>query len=637
MDVKKLKEIVDKIDDCDDVYYNKHQKIISDQEYDGLKDTIQSCIKTFDPKKKSDEKLLIRMKDILSRVGAPPPKDGTWPKVSHLVPMGSLNKVNLPKELASWFAECGNKGPLFVCEKLDGSSLSLQYDNGKFALGASRGGGDVGEDISRNVRRMKNIPTTLPEDFSGYIRGECILCHSDMIHFPDITSARNGASGIASRIDGDGVEHASVLVYTVEGKDFNTEVEQFKFLKKMGFKTPNYYLCNTLQEVVDLWNKYMVSVRDTLDYDIDGLVVRINDRMVQLALGEKNHRPKGATAFKFEAPEARTVIRDIIWQVGDTGRITPVAIFDEVNLLNAKITNASLYNISNVEKLKIDIGAEVIVIRANDIIPACKSVVKSTGTFAKAPDKCPCCGANTARQGEYLVCTNKNCPAQKIGRLNKWIAELGIMEWGESILTKLIDAKLVSDIADLYKVKAEDIEKLDRMGEKSAKKLITEIDKYREVSLENFIGGLCIEGIGTSTVKLVIDAGYDDLNKIKAMTISQFANLAGFGVVRAEGFYYGMIENKQRMQDILDAGVKIKQKAQGNLNGLSFCFTGTMTTPRVKLQKLVEDNGGSFKKSVGKDLSYLVCEDPNGNSSKLKAAMKNGTKLISEAKFLEMI
>jgi len=643
-----LKDLVDKIDEYDDAYYNKHTQIISDKEYDGLKDTLKHLTKSFSPSNKKEEKLLVRCNDALSRVGAPPPKDGKWEKVIHDTPMGSLNKVNTPDELKDWFKKCNDLykknnntdispygGVFLSTEKLDGASVSLKYEKGQFVQGGSRGGGGVGENITRNVRRMKGVPLKLPVDFTGYVRGEIVLKRSDLDKFPDISSARNGASGIASRIDGVGVEHLSVIVYSVEGKDFNREFDQFDFLESVGFDVPNYHLLSTLDDVVKLWQKYMDETRDSLDYEIDGLVIRLDEMATQLSLGDENHRPKGQIAFKFEAPEAQTTVRDIIWQVGDTGRITPVAEFDPVFLLGAEIRRASLYNVSNVENLGVDIGAEVLISRRNDVIPACESVVKPVGTVAKAPNKCPACGAATIRSGEYLLCTNKqSCPEQVKGRINKWVGELNILEWGEAILKKLIASGLVSDVADIYKLKVEDIESLDRMGNKSAVNLITELDKFREISLENFLGGLCIEGIATSSVKLVIDSGYDSLDKIQKMTINEFENIAGFGVVKAEQFYNGLKENKNRIDDIIAAGVKIKGKIIGALTGKSFCITGSLSMPRAKMQAMIIDNGGSVKSSVGKGLSYLICEDPSGSSSKLQAARKNGTKLISEKEFL---
>lgn len=638
-DKKILVELIDQIDNHDDLYYNQDKREISDEEYDGLKDRLRSMAKMFSPKEgsASDEKLSIRLEDALSRVGAPPPKNGKWDKLTHEVPMGSLSKVNLPDELREWHKKCGSPKEYLITEKLDGISLSLKYDDASLTSGGTRGDGSIGENITRNVKKMKGVVQKLDTDFTGHIRGEIVLFHSDWKnHLSDKANPRNAASGTAKRTDGHKAQHLSVLVYNVDGKDFDTEIEMFQYLETLGFRTPNYFV-GTIEDVIKAWQKYMDEKREKLDYDIDGLVISINDRSKQLALGYEGNRPKGSIAFKFEAPEARTIITDIVVQVGDTGQLTPVAEFNEVELLGAKVKRASLHNFSLVKELGARIGATILVERANDVIPYVKSVVDKTKEYFEAPKKCPACGADTIRVGEYVVCPNKaECPPQVIGRINKWIKELGILEWGESVLTKLIESGKVEDVYDLYTLKEDDISSLDRMGEKGAKKLLAELDKYREITLENFLGGLCIDGVATSTAKSIIDAGHDSLDKILKLSIKQLENVPGFGEKRAQAFHDGLIENANRISSILKAGVTIKARVKGSLTGKSFCFTGTMNTPRGQLQKMVEEAGGEVKKSVGKGLTYLVIADPNSTSSKAQAARENNTRLLSEEEFLKM-
>lgn len=635
MDIKKT---LDKIDIADDQYYNGNGSDISDQEYDGLKDFVKSFHKSFSPKTKSDEDLLERINDCLTRVGAPPPTDGKWQKIKHLVSMSSLDKVNLPEELTKWWKDTGSE-ELFASEKLDGISISLKYDNGKLIQAVTRGDGVEGENIFKNVKKMKKVKVNLNDAFTGHIRGEIIMCLSDKDkYFPEMKSVRNGASGVAKRLYGTGCEHLTVLCYTIEGKDFKNELEAFEYINDLGLKTPNYFVFGNVSNAINLWNEYMKTRRSKLDYDIDGLVIRINDRAKFNAIGFNSNAPDGARAFKFEAPEARSTIRNIVCQVGDTGRITPVAKFDKVFLLGAEIEACSLHNFSIVKSLKVDIGAEVIITRNNDVIPGLKEVTKGTGTIFSAPDKCPECGADTDWLGEYLICTNKaTCPSQVIGRLNKWIKELNILEWGEAILKKLIASGLVSDVADLYKLTVSDLESLDRMGKKSAQNLINELDKFRAIPLENLIGGLTIEGVATSSVKQLISAGYDSLDSILALSIKEIENIPGFGGIRASNIFNGLKENAKRINDILAAGVSIKKKSIGSLSNKSFCFTGSMSQPRPKLERMVTDAGGEVKSSVGSGLTYLVIADPSSTSSKAVKARKLGTKLISEDEFLKML
>jgi DNA ligase (NAD+) len=636
--IKELKAMLDQIDEYDDAYYNRSESLVSDPIYDALKDHVRAFYSSFSVKTKADEKLKNRIDDALSRVGAPPPKDGKWDKVAHSQPMQSLNKCNTPDEFDTYHKKCGSVSAYVLSEKLDGISLSLQYENGKLVQALTRGDGSTGEDITRNAKKMKGVIDDVKGDFTGFVRGEIVLRKSDWKkHFPELSNPRNGASGIAKRIDGVGVQHLSFLPYKVEGVDFDTELDMMDFIKGIGFDTPNYYLVSS-GGVIESWKQYMESVRDSLDYDIDGQVITINDRTIQLALGEEKHRPKGAIAFKFDSSKAKTTITNIINQTGDTGAITPVAEFNEVNLLGAKITRATLHNYSLLKELGVNIGAEVIVERANDVIPIIKEVTKQCNGQYQPPTQCPVCGSPTQFKGEYLYCTNKQtCPAQVIGRLNKWLGELNVLEWGESILTKLVESGKVIDVYDLYLLKAEDISSLDRMGEKSAQNLITELDKYREITLENFIGGLCIDGVATSTVKLVVDAGYTYLEDIRNITVNQLLQINGFGSIRANSLVNGLAENKERIDKIVAAGVSIKKRAMGVLSGCSICFTGTANTPRATLVKMAEQAGAEVKKGVVKGLGLLVIADPNSSSAKAKAAREMGIKLISEEDFLEMV
>ena len=633
-----LKELVDQIDKHDSSYYNDFVSLISDPEYDGLKDQLASQSKAFlscEHKTKADIQLAERINDALTRIGAPPPADGNWPKYQHEVPMDSLNKANVPADIDNWFEKCGRPKLILLTEKMDGMSISLKYENGLICA-ATRGNGDIGENITRNVRKMFGVPFEI-KGFSGHIRGEVILLRSVWKkHFPDMANTRN-ATGMAKSSDGDGCEHLTIFAYTIDGKDFKTEVEAYDWLKSVGFKTPNYVV-GTAEDLKKMWQKYMDETRDGLDYDIDGLVGHINDRADRYALGDEGRGPKGSIAFKFEAPEARTTVTDIVCQTGDTGIITPVAEFEEVELLGAKIKRASLHNFSLVKELGVNIGAEILVTRANDVIPFVKEVTKPNNGYFPIPEHCPSCGAKTTRVGEYVRCPNKKtCPAQVIGRLNKWIKELGILEWGESILTKLIAAGKVTDIADLYRLKASDITSLERMGDKGAEKLLKELDKYREITLENFVGGLCIDGVATSTVKSVIDQGHDTLDKLYALSVSQLSNVPGFGEKRAMALHDGLLDNEDRIADIENAGVKIRSRIKGVLTGKRIAFTGTLSTPRKQLQNMVVAAGGEVDKSVGKLTTHLVIDDVTSTSSKAQAAKKLGTKLVSEADFLAMI
>jgi DNA ligase (NAD+) len=394
-----------------------------------------------------------------------------------------------------------------------------------------------------------------------------------------------------------------------------------------GVKTPH-----------DLWVEYQQTIREQLPYEIDGLVVLLNDLTYQWSLGDTNGRPNGAVAFKFNPITRETVARARIDQVGSTGRITPVAVFDPIRLVGAEVSRASLYNQAYVEKIGFDVGCRILVSRANDVIPRVVSVTKSLGTVSKPPKVCPECGAETVRDGEYIVCPNTSeCPAQTVGRLKQWVSELNILEWGESLLQKLVDAGLVKSVADLYRLKPEQVAGLERMGAISAVNALKTLWDVIPMPVENFLGGLGIPLCGTGTLETVVSAGYDTLPKIRSASTDQLQAIAGMGPKRAASLWSWLQKHGKYVDELLSVGIKIKDRPVGSLTGKSICFTGKSSKPRAELEKLAANAGASVKNSAGKGLTYLVMADPNSTSTKAQAARKNGTLCISEEAFLKLV
>lgn len=614
-----------RIQEARDAYYNG-TPIVEDSTYDAWLDEL--CELNADSPQ-------------VKAVGAVPVS--SWAKVSHTVPMGSLNKVQTPHELEGWASD--KAGPLFLTEKLDGISISLRYENGAFVQALTRGDGAVGEDITPNVRRMKGVLSRLPEPYkSATFRGEIVLLKADhQTYFPNQSNPRNTASGTAKRYDGTGCEHLSVYLYQILDEDASigdvrSEEEQFKFLQTLGFQVPAWQLCRHPEDVVRVWEEYQRKARDACPYDIDGLVVRVNQLAQQMSLGDKDGRPLGATAFKFESVKRATVARKRVDQVGGTGRITPVAEFDLVNILGAEITRASLYNQKYVEQIGFDVGAEILVSRANDVIPRVVSVVKSTGTVSQAPQKCPECDTPTVQDGEYVVCPNTaDCPAQTTGRIQQWVKDLGILEWGTVLIQKVVDSGLVRTVPDLYRLTEEQLAGLDRMGEASAKRALEELWKVSPLPLERILGACSIPLCATSTMQLLVDAGFDTLDKLYQATVSDLQAVPGMGPKRADAFVTWMRTHRGLIEDLLSTGVSLKARPKGVLTNQTVCFTGKSSKPRAELERLASEAGGTVKNSVGKGLTYLVLADPASTSSKAQAARKNGTTCISEEQFLSMV
>jgi len=633
MSKERIKELADELLRAKYTYYNiklpdgMQPLTLSDKIYDARENELRS---------------LDAHHWVLKIVGAPQTQS-EWKKAKHQIPMGSLNKVNQPSELAEWAKNKGDPKEFcgfFVTEKLDGLSIECVYEDGKLVQGITRGDGETGEDITVNVARMVGVNSDLKTKFNGSLRGEIVMLKSvHQKHFADKSNPRNAASGTSKRLDGVGVDRLNIIFYQVLGDvEFDTEIDQFEWLEKHALGVPNYWKFKTVDDVNTHWRDYQDNKRDKLDYDIDGLVIRLNELAMQLTWGDKDLRPLGAIAFKFDNEMRESTIRDIIWQVGNSGRITPVAVVDPVQLVGAMVSRASIYNLAYIEELGLDIGAKVLVARANDVIPRIEELVKGTGKTAKGPQFCPECGGLTKMDGENLMCGNvKHCRAQIIGRIKNWVAELNLLEWGDTLIEKLVDAKKIKTVADLYTLKVDDIANLDRLGEKTAEKCLNILKANMEVPLEVFLGALSIQMIGQSTIKAIMNAGCDTLERFGQLSAANFEQVPGVGPTKAQFLAAGLKNNQAVINALIDNGVTIKGIVQGVMTGKSICFTGAMKNKRPVLEKMAAEQGAEVKGSVGKGLTYLVIADPNSTSSKAVAARKFGTTLISEDAFLDLV
>jgi DNA ligase (NAD+) len=620
----RIKELEGLISKARDDYYNK-SPTVSDEIYDAWIDELSD---------------LNAVSFYLKAVGAPPVSE--WVKAKHLVQMGSLNKVNTLEEMSEWVTTYAPGEELLVSEKLDGISVSLRYVNGKFTQALTRGDGKLGEDITVNVARMQGVPDRIPRKTTCLLRGEIIIRKTDFEKYfkANYSNTRNAASGIAKRYDGQSCEHLTVLCYKVlGGPKLGTEADQFKFIGDMGLSTPGWSLSRMQpgsRTPLDIWVEYHQSKRDQLNYDIDGLVVSINDLGKQFLLGEQDMRPIGAVAFKFAPVTRESVLRSITWQTGGTGRITPVANFDTVNLLGAQIVNASLYNWRYINTLKLDVGARILVARANDVIPRVVSVVAGVGTIASPPTNCPTCGAEVVQEGEFHVCPNRDvCSAQVVGRLSQWITNLGILEWGDVLLEKLTSTGLVKSIPDLYRLTEDQVAGLDRMGSTSAAKVLGLLHEKKTLTLDVMLGSLSIPGIAQSTIRLLMDSGYDDIYKLRELNVDTLSKVKGIGPVKASVLSKWIRESSGVVEELGQVEVKVQDPIRGKFSGMYFCFTGTMENKREDLEQMVRDNGGEAKDSVTKKLTYLVAADTT--TTKASKARKYGTKCISEEEFLALV
>ena len=601
-----------------DNYYNG-QPSMSDEKFDRL----EAQLRLLDPKNA-----------FFTKVGAP--VSSAWEKVKHVIPMGSQNKAQTRDDLTKWWRQHAQSKELIYMDKLDGISISLRYEGGQLVQAVTRGDGVEGEDITRNVRMM-NVPTE-PGVTNCWVRGEIICKKSDFAkYFQGESNPRNTASGTAKRqSDASKCKHLTVIAFEVlpdEGS-YPTKLAELQALNGAGFSVPKYLPLIGPEEVFAMYDEYLANQRDALDYEIDGLIIRINNNDEWSAAGEKNHRPAGSIAFKFPHDAKETTLNDIVWQVGNSGRVTPVAEFDTVSLAGANVSRASLHNLTNMTRLAgsatfLRAGSAVMVSRRNDVIPYVERVVESKpdGFPFDKPDDCPCCGTVLETVGEYVVCPNSlSCPAQVSGSIKRWVKKVGILQWGEATIDQLCQEGLVAAIPDLYELEYQFVNGVEVSGSRigsHATTMLENLHAKKELPLHVFIGSLGIDLWGRSMVKKLVDQGYD-LPMMLAANADEIAKLPQMGATKAAAFVNGIQARRDLIERLLRY-ITVQAPATGPLKGMAVCMTGFRDPA---MHEAIEAAGGTVKSSVSKGLHYLVLKDINSTSSKAKKAKAQGTQCV---------
>lgn len=612
-------------------YYDGEAEI-SDDEFDRLWDELRA---------------LDAENPLLKKIGA---DSAYFSKARHIMPMGSQEKASGPEQFFAWAAK--HVYPEYLVEyKLDGASLELQYAHGILTRAVTRGDGAVGDDITANAKKFAGVIKTLFEngrrvDFTGGIRGEVIMTHE--VHrtkFFDKANCRNAANGLMKRKDGDGSENLTLIAYdalSVDGKSFfSDEEEKITWLKNLGFTTAPLFVCKTAEDVVDLRARIM-EMRKSLDYDIDGLVVK--EKEIHLE-DLQRARPERQIAFKFSLEEAVSVLRAVEWSKNGA-TYTPVGLFDEVPLNGTIVKRASFSNPSVMRKLGVKIGCKIIVVKRGEIIPKIESAFHEDGAAERDiafPSECETCGSPLVDDDTRLYCPNKDCPKRMLHRLFKWVEAADIRDMGEALIVSLFNSGKVRRITDFYTLSESDLTPFflneeSRAQEKKslgAEKVIKSLNDKRTMTLSSFVAGFDIEGIGETSVEKLVEAGFDSLEKLLAMSVEEAMSVYGFAEITARIAVAGLLENAEEMRTLASHYISIQAAAFGRLAGKSFCFTGEMTAmKRAEAQSLVKILGGVCRSSVTKDLTYLVTNDTQSGSAKNKKAAKLGVKVISEQEFL---
>lgn len=625
---KQVTRLVRRLKRASDAYYNG-DPIMSDGTFDRNKDKLAR---------------LAPDHPFLAEVGATPRGTSPLSKIEHRIPMGSLDNVKNKEEFHKWSKPLG-PAP-FVCQpKMDGVSIELVYDEGRLVRAVTRGDGKVGEDVTHTMSKA-NIKSELPVAVSCSIRGEAVLMKQVWKDcFKDYANPRNAVSGLVRRLDAKGAEHIEFFAFDIKSDQlsFHYEHEKTAYMEQeLGI---NVVLTSKVVDhscVGDLF-KFMDDTREGTPFEIDGMVVKMDEIKDQERKGVRNGRPRWAVAWKFKPRGGQTVIEDVEFSVGHTGVITPVAKVSPVQVGGTVIQSVTLCNWDEIDRLNVKINDTVEVVRAGDVIPKISKVIKvgeMTRKKIKRPEKCPECGGEVTHEDVYYRCTSDNCSGKKRRLLQHWVDKRDIMYLGKRTVENLADAGWT--VIDLYTNSQRQLERTGGLGSIMAQKIMKSIDKSRSVTLSEFLGSLGLPGLGVSLAEQVVEElevkSIDDVLSLKKDDLTK---LEGWGPSRAKEFVNGLRIRKDfisRLAKVLDIEEpQAKEVTDGVLSGKSFCFTGSLSMKRKEAQELVTLNGGEVKSSVGKGLDYLVQADPSSTSNKTKKAKKYGTEVISEEEFLNML
>lgn len=643
--LNRMKELIEILNNASRLYYQYSTPIMTDFEYDKLYDELEKLEKETNTVLSNSPTQNVEPEAIDSLV-----------KVEHPAPMLSLSKTKSISELASFL---GNQEGL-ISWKLDGLTIVLTYKDGKLSSGVTRGNGIIGEVVTENVKKFKNIPLTIPYKGTLVVRGEAVIKYSDFNKMNEeldddssqYKNPRNLCSGSVRQLDSKVTAKRNVncIIFALieSEKKFKLKSEEFEWLKSLGFDVVEYHkvTSNNIEEQV-LYFKNKIN-----EYDIpsDGLVLLYNDIEYGKQLGTTAKYPKNAIAFKWQDETAETKLIDVDWLVSRTGLINPVAVFEPVELEGTIVSRASLHNVSILQGLSLGIGDTILVYKANMIIPQIADNLTQSNSLA-IPNKCPVCNHEakiiSSNDVKYLYCMNDFCPAKLVKRLSQFTSRnaMNIEGLSDAIINKLADKGLIKTYADIYNLKRykNDIISFEGFGEKSYDNLINSIEKSRNVKLANFIFALGIPDIGLSRAKLICKNYSNDINKIRNLTFEELSKIDGIGEIIAKGWidtfnnndFIKELELLLKEVNFTDTSIDNNQP----LKDLTFVITGSVNnfTNRDELVEYIESYGGKVVKAISNNVNYLINNDITSISTKNTKAKELGIKIISENDLMSMI
>lgn len=661
-------------------YHVLNAPTISDAEYDELMDELRGLEKSHPE--------LVTPDSPTQRVGAQPAEAFT--KVEHPTPILSLDKASTAEEIRGWWERVRKQLPegagdhAWVVEpKLDGLTVVLHYDDGLFVRGATRGDGHVGEDVTANLRTVPTLPLRIPvwarrelrhrtqSEGSQWelpvprrlvVRGEAMMLIEDFEELNRQEAAagrnpfanpRNAAAGSLRQLDPrvTADRPLTVLGYDIvdaDGPVPDTQWRTLAYLRDLGFRISDAIArFQSLDEVIVYCERW-VERRDTIDYEVDGLVIKVDDLAAQRAMGTVGRAPRGAVAFKFPGREATTQLIDIGVNVGRTGTLVPYAVLEPVSIGGATIRKATLHNFEDVQRKDIRIGDRVVVRRAGDVIPYIVGPVLEARSgnedIVRPPRACPSCGepVYSAADGVAICCVNVDCPEQRVQRVKHFVSVMDIEGIGERTVELLVKAGLVNNAADLYGLARQDLLTLDGFAERSVDNLLGSIEAAKDRPLARIIAALGIRGVGTAVAQVLAER-YGSVHDLAQTSIDELESIEGIGPHTAEAVvtWFGLQRNHVFVSELRHAGVNLARSgpispSEGPLEGMTFTITGTLSRPRREIAGLIERHGGRVTNSVSRNTDFLIVGESPGES-KVTQAQTLGTPVIDEERLRELV
>ena len=645
----RMKWLVEEINKHNKNYYVYDNPTISDAEYDALYYELVDLEKELN---------FILENSPTGRVGDYVLEG--FKKHKHEVPLYSLNKVKDYADLEKWINDMkkasGSDVAFSMEYKYDGLKVVIEYNNGKYKQATTRGNGTIGEDVTLQVKTIKSVPLTIPFKGKLLVQGECMMTNSSFEEYNKtaeipLKNPRNGVAGAVRNLDPKETEKRRLDYFCydillIDGITFKTQQEMNAFIKEQGFKTDSYFkIINSLDDAIKEIEA-VDEIKDKLDTMIDGMVIKVNNCSVRDDIGYTNKFPKWAMAWKFKAVELSTTLLDVIWQVGRTGKITPIAIMEPIELAGATVSRATLNNTQDIERKQISINSRIFVRRSNEVIPEVMGLaeISENAVDIIAPTTCPSCGSHLVRVGPNLFCrNNKGCFEQIIDRLTHFVSRdaFNIEGLSEKTIKVLNDKFNLAYPYELFELKAEQLVGLEGFKDKKINNLIESIEKSKQIEWSNFIFSLGIMNIGKKSA-FVLSKMFASIEELKQADVETLTNIEDVGEIVANSIieYFQDNENLKNIQKLFDLGVTINKPAEINQNSVftnkTVVLTGTLENyTRPDLTKLLLSMGANVTSSVSKKTDMVIVGTDAG--SKLDKAKQLNIRIVEEPELIELL